>query len=111
MAILDALDEAGAKYLVHMRAVDTVVEQNRIRGVIVATKRGLMSIQARTVVDCTGDADVAYYAGAETMTEPGSLMPMTLAMALTNIDQSKVRPNDVDRALRQGRAKHPLISA
>jgi len=110
VAILDALDEAGANYLVHVRAVDAVVERNRITGVIVATKRGMMSIRATTVVDSSGDADVAFYAGAETMTEPGDLMPMTLALDLSNIDKS-VRPADVERAIRQGKAKHPLITS
>ena len=46
VAILDALDEAGARYLVHMRAVDAVMERNRVTGVVVATKRGLMTILA-----------------------------------------------------------------
>ena len=92
VAILDALDEAGARYLVHMRAVDTMVERNRVTGVVVATKRGLMTIRARAVVDSTGDADVAFYAGAETMTEPGNLMPMTLALGLGNIDTSRTQP-------------------
>jgi ribulose 1,5-bisphosphate synthetase/thiazole synthase len=62
VAILDALDEVGARYLVHMRAVDAVMERNRVTGVVVATKRGLMTILAGSVVDATGDADVAYYA-------------------------------------------------
>jgi succinate dehydrogenase/fumarate reductase flavoprotein subunit len=109
VAILDALDESGVRYLVHIRAVDAILERNRVTAVIVATKRGLMSIRAKVVVDCTGDADVAFYAGAETMTEVGDLMPMTLATSLTNIDQSKTQPADVERALRSGRAKHPLI--
>jgi succinate dehydrogenase/fumarate reductase flavoprotein subunit len=111
VAILDALDEAGAHYLVHIRAVDAILERNRVTGVIVATKRGLMSIRAKAVVDATGDADVAFYAGAETMVEAGDLMPMTLAASLTNIDQSRTRPADVERALRSGRAKHPLIAS
>lgn len=111
VAILDALDEAGARYLVHVRAVDAVVERNRVAGVVVATKRGLMTIRAKTVVDCTGDADVAYYAGAETMVETAQLMPMTLAVALTNIDRTKTRPANVERALRSGKAKHPLITS
>jgi succinate dehydrogenase/fumarate reductase flavoprotein subunit len=110
VAALDALDEAGVKYLVHARAVDAIVQRNRITGVVIATKRGLMSIQAKMVVDCTGDADVAFYAGAETMTDPKDLMPMTLAVSLSNIDRS-VRPADVERALRQGKAKHPLITS
>jgi ribulose 1,5-bisphosphate synthetase/thiazole synthase len=91
VAVLDALDEAGCPYLVHVRAADAVVENNRVTGVIVATKRGLRTIRAATVVDCTGDAVVAYYAGAETMTEADTLMPMTLALALTNIDPTRVK--------------------
>jgi len=108
VAVLDALDTAGARYLVHLRAVDAVVERNRIVGVTVATKRGLMTIRAGAVVDATGDADVAFYAGAETMTNAESLMPMTLALALTNIDR-KTKPADVSAALHNGRAMHPLI--
>jgi len=110
VALLDALDEAGVKYLVHVRAVDALVERNRITGVVIGTKRGLMSIGAKSVVDCTGDADVAYFAGAETMTDPKDLMPMTLAVNLSNVDP-KVRVADVERALRDGRAKHPLITS
>ena len=110
VAILDALDEAGARYLVHMRAVDAVVEQNRVTGVVAATKRGLMTIRAQAVVDCSGDADVAFYAGAETMTDADNLMPMTLALELTNID-SQTRPADVAAAIRAGRKTHALISS
>jgi hypothetical protein len=65
--------------------------------------------QVKCVVDCTGDADVAYYAGAETMTERESLMPMTLSLALTNIDKTKVRVADVERSIRGAREKYPLI--
>lgn len=109
VAILDALDAVGARYLVHVRAVDAVVENNRVAGVVVGTKRGLMVIRAKAVVDCTGDADVAYYAGAETMIDPKSLMPMTLALALTNVDKAKVRAADISSAIHNGRKKHPLI--
>jgi hypothetical protein len=109
VAVLDALEAAGARYLVHVRAVDAVVEKNRVTGVVVGTKRGLMVIRAKTVIDCTGDADVAYYSGAETMIDPKSLMPMTLGLAITNIDKSKVRAADISAAIRNGRKKHPLI--
>jgi hypothetical protein len=43
---------------------------------------------------------VAFYAEAETMTEASTLMPMTLALALTNIDPAKVKYADVAQALR-----------
>jgi hypothetical protein len=77
--------------------------------VTVATKRGLMTIRAHAVVDATGDADVAFYAGAETMTDPATLMPLTLALALTNIDHARTKAADVSAAIHNGRAKHPLI--
>jgi succinate dehydrogenase/fumarate reductase flavoprotein subunit len=109
VAILDALDEAGVPYLVHVRAADALVERNRVTGVAIATKRGLMTVRAKCVVDCTGDADVAYYAGAETMIERENLMPMTLAVALTNIDKANVRVADIERSIRGARKKYPLI--
>ncbi len=111
VAVLDALDEVGARYLVHVRAVDTVVENNRVTGVVVATNRGLMVLRAKAVVDCSGDADVAYYAGAETMMDPKELMPITLGLALTNIDTNRVRSEDILSAISRGKANHPLITS
>ena len=109
VAVLDALDAVGCRYFVHVRAADAIVEGNRISGVVIATKAGLQNIRAKVVIDCTGDADVASYAGAETLVESGVLMPMTLGLTLTNIDKSKVRPADVERAMHQARGKLPLI--
>jgi ribulose 1,5-bisphosphate synthetase/thiazole synthase len=109
VAVIDALDEVGCRYLVHVRAADALVENNRVVGVVLATKRGLMAIRARVAVDCTGDADVAACAGAETMTEAAALMPMTLGFALTNIDRAKIKPADVANAIHKGRGKYPLI--
>jgi hypothetical protein len=109
VAALDALDETGCQYLVHVRAADAIVENNRVAGVLVSTKRGLAAIRAKVAVDCTGDADVAYYAGAETMIDPNSLMPMTLSLALTNIDAAKVRFSDVRDAIHNARGQFPLV--
>jgi ribulose 1,5-bisphosphate synthetase/thiazole synthase len=111
VAVLDALDEVGVRYLVHVRAVDTVVESSRVTGVVVGTKRGLMTIRARVVVDCTGDADVAHYAGAETMMDPKELMPITLGLALTNIDSSKVQAEEILSTIQRGKTKYPLITS
>jgi flavin-dependent dehydrogenase len=45
VAVLDALDEAGVPYLVHVRAADALVERNRVAGAVIATKRGLMTVR------------------------------------------------------------------
>jgi ribulose 1,5-bisphosphate synthetase/thiazole synthase len=109
VAVLDALDEAGCKYLVHTQAVDAVVEGGRITCVVAATKQGLATIRAKAVVDCTGDADVAHFAGAKTMKETGNLSPITLCLAVTNVGRDDVRKANLRDVARKARAKYPLI--
>ncbi len=56
--------EAGAKLLYGTCVVDSIVEAGAIRGVLVHNIGGTQAILAKTVVDCSGDAAVAAYAGA-----------------------------------------------
>jgi ribulose 1,5-bisphosphate synthetase/thiazole synthase len=113
VAILDALDAVGCGYLVHTRCVDSLVAKGRITGVVVATKNGLAEIRAKRVVDCTGDADVAYFAGAETMKDKtGS--PMTLCFNVTNVDMQAAQKVGSDRErmaemARRAKGKYPLV--
>jgi len=109
VAVLDALDHVGCKYLVHTQAVDTIVESGRLAGVVISTKQGLATIRAKVFVDCTGDADIAYFTGAETMKEVGSLSPITLCLNLTNITSEQVRKADIAQLARKARKKYPLI--
>jgi len=107
VAVLDALDEAGCKYLVHTKAVDAIMDGNRITGITVATKSGLVDIQADVVVDCTGDADIAYFAGAPTMTETGKLAPQTLLLNVSNIGTYSSK--DLVGVAEKAKSKYPLI--
>jgi len=107
VAVLDALDEVGCKYLVHARVVDTIVNNNRVKGVIIATKSGLTEVWADTVVDCTGDADVTYFAGAPTLKETGNLSPQTLLLNISNVDE--FRKEDLEGVKKYGKNKYPLI--
>ncbi|MHC4178320.1 MAG: FAD-dependent oxidoreductase [Planctomycetota bacterium] len=109
VAVLDALDQVGCKYLVHTQAVDAVVKGNRITGVVVGTKNGPATIHAKAVVDCTGDADVAYFAGAETMKEVGNLSPSTLLLNLGNVTKEQARKANIREIAKRAREKYPLI--
>jgi hypothetical protein len=110
VAILDALDEVGCEYLVHTRAVGALMEDNRVIGVVVATKKGLQTIGAKVVVDCSGDADIAHFAGAETLFDKDN-SPMTLALNITNFDMQNTGGSDFKSALKKGRrgGKYPLL--
>jgi len=110
VAVLDALDEVGCKYLVHLTAADTLMQGNRVTGVVVSTKQGLATIFAKSVVDCTGDADVAYFASAETMMETEEpRMPSTLLLGLANVPLEQVRRANMKKIADSARARYPLI--
>jgi len=111
VAVLDVLDQVGCRYLVHTRAVDTVVEQNCVKGVVIATKRGLLTVRAQVVIDCTGDADVAYFAGAETMIATGRISPQTLCFNTANVTPEQVKAGRAHFMQHQAEAKQtfPLI--
>ena len=109
VAAMDALEAAGCRYLVCLRAVDAMVEGSRLTGVVVATKNGLAAIRSGVVVDCTGDADVAYFAGAETLKEVGNLSPMTLCLNLTNVSRAELRKVNMRELAKKAREKYPLI--
>ncbi len=108
-AIADAFDESGVRYFLHVPCADAVVEGGRVTGVVAMTKQGLTLIKAGAVIDATGDADVAFFSGAETLTETGSLSPMTLLLKVTNVDMEKARKVDLKAVADAARSKYPLI--
>jgi len=57
--------EAGVLLLLHAMAVDTIVEHGRITAVVLESKSGREAAVGRVFVDGTGDADIAYRAGAQ----------------------------------------------
>jgi ribulose 1,5-bisphosphate synthetase/thiazole synthase len=106
-AVLDALDDVGCKYLVHTNAVDTITRGNRITGVIISTKSGLTEIKSDVVVDCTGDADIAYFAGAPTLKEKGNLSTQTLLLNISNVQNFSNK--DMAGVVKNAKSKYPLI--
>lgn len=56
----------------------------RIRSVQIANKDGLVSVEANTVIDCTGDADVAAWAGAP-FEQNAEVQPLTLHFRIGNV--------------------------
>lgn len=81
---LDLLDEAGVRYLLH--AFASGVHED---GVVLETKSGPLLIRCPTIVDCTGDGDVAAAAGADYeigRESDGLTQPMTLMARIQNFD-------------------------
>ena len=56
--------EAQCDILFHAYFSLPLMEENRVKGIVVETKQGAMAIEAAVVIDATGDGDVASRAGA-----------------------------------------------
>ena len=63
----DLVLEAGITPMLHRMFVAPIMDGSRIKGAIVESKAGREAILAERVIDATGDADVAYRAGAPTV--------------------------------------------
>ncbi len=57
--------EAGVHVLFHAFFADSVVEAGRMTHAIIESKSGRQAVKAKVFVDATGDADVAFRAGAD----------------------------------------------
>jgi len=64
------VEEAGITPMLHRLFVAPIMQGNVITGVITESKAGREAILAKRVIDATGDADVAYRAGATTLKTP-----------------------------------------
>ena len=76
--------DAGVRPLLHCAAVEAIVEDGKIRGVIAESKSGRFAVLAKRVIDCTGDADIAALAGA-----PFTKAPKDQLMSVTTIFNCK----------------------
>ena len=84
------VQEAGIKPLLHCTAVDTIMDGNTIIGIITESKSGRQAIMAKRIIDATGDADIAYYAGAPYRKNPkNELMEVTVNFGCSGVNIGK----------------------
>lgn len=65
LAAFQLCNEAGARLLLHTVVEEVRATSGHVEGVVVWNKAGRSLIAAKQYVDCTGDGDLADYAGAE----------------------------------------------
>ncbi len=89
LVALQMLDDAGVNFLLHAFA-SNVLNEEGLTGVVFETKSGPLVVRARTVVDCTGDGDIAAHAGAEFAAgrdADGLVQPMTLMFRIVDFER------------------------
>lgn len=89
----EIMDEAGVNVLCYTFVSDSIVENGEVKGVIIESKAGREAILANTVIDCTGDGDVAFRAGVECRKgdKEGGMQPPTLMYSMRGVEIQKLR--------------------
>jgi FAD dependent oxidoreductase len=90
---------AGVAVLLHAFVQDAEVRDGRLRRLTVATKAGLARVEARVVVDASGDADVCHFAGLgyELAGELEPAQTLTTTFRLVNVDLERRRSIGTER--------------
>ena len=89
----EIMDDAGVEVLLYVFVADTIVENGKVKCVVIESKAGREVILAKTVIDCTGDGDVAFRAGVECNKgdENGGMQPPTLMFLMRGVEVQKLR--------------------
>lgn len=96
---LEMLEDVGVKILFYVFCSDVIKEGNDVKGVIIESKEGREAILAKTVIDCTGDGDVAFRAGVECHKgdADGGMQPPTLMFCMRGVNVQEIRDAIVNR--------------
>lgn len=81
--------EAGVTLKYRFLFVGAETEGRRITACTFATGNGFYRVEAKSVIDCTGDATVCHMAGGETIfsDETGAVQPVSTFFLIDNVDK------------------------
>ena len=91
--VLEMLEEAGCRLLLHSHFSDVIMDGKSVKGIIVDNKSGRQRLQSDVVIDASGDADVAARAGVDFEVgrkKDGLTEAMTLIFEVANVDEDKL---------------------
>jgi hypothetical protein len=110
----EKVNEAEIEPLFYTQMLEPILEDNTIKGIVIANKGGRQAILAKRVLDCTGDGDVC--AAAEVPYElgdgKGGFLACDMAFHLVNVGEAfdpveypKVLLSHATEAIKSGRYK------
>ncbi|QTH44175.1 FAD-dependent oxidoreductase [Cohnella sp. LGH] len=91
---VEMLREAGVELYLHSFVDEVEAADGTIRSVRITTKSGKIELAGRIFVDASGDADVAYLSGAETLKGrdgDSQAQPMTMKFRMRGVDLEQIK--------------------
>lgn len=105
-----AMDNLLMKYNVteclHTQMVQGYTAHSLLKSIDCIDGEGLFTVTAKSFVDATGDANLAYLSGAKTAwgNAKGKVQPATLAFRLANVDFAQnLSPADIESAVKKAK--------
>ena len=118
----DLLVDAGVELLFHALAVGVVMDsESRVGSLLIESKSGRAAVSGQVFIDCSGDADLAAWAGApyEKTDSAGGMLYPSLMFRINGVDAAAAGsawaelPRLMDEAERSGRyrfaRKRPIV--
>lgn len=104
----DMCIDAGVELLYHARVCGATVRNGLLTEVIIASKNGIQHISSSIFIDCTGDGDLAYFAGCQYQegNQDGFLQPMSFECVITGLNYEEVKSfvfNNPESTTEQGK--------
>lgn len=91
LLVYQLLEDAGVEMMLHSLITDVVKEKNAVKGVVVEHPSGRSIVLGKNIIDCTGEGEVAYKAGAiYELEDKDVLEPSTVAFTADGVDWDKV---------------------
>lgn len=90
----DIVEEEGIDCLFHSFIHKVIMEDNKIVGIEVINKTGVMQIYADVIIDATGDGDVCMLAGVDYIlgrSKDNKSQPMTMLFTMGNVDFDEIK--------------------
>jgi len=99
------------KLLLHTRLADVNVSRGRITECLIAGKSGVEAIRARQFIDCTGEADVARFAGFQTVKGRAGdqvQLPMSFMYFVRHVEPQDAFPQLAENWLKPIRSREEM---
>lgn len=97
----ELLLQEKVEFYLNTRLVDVIKSGSQVTTAVISGKSRLYAINAKVFIDCTGDGNLAFWAGApfEKGDSEGNMMPGTLCSIWNGVDWSRVKAFEDDRYL------------
>lgn len=104
-------EEAGVELKYHYLFISAETEGRKVTACNFATSAGIYRIDAKEIIDCSGNASVCHSAGGECLfsDENGALQPVTTFFLIDGVDKAKLDEAVYSADSAEGRAFMDLV--